>query len=251
MFDDLGDPSGPPAGDALGRVLTRARRRRVAQRGAFAFVAPGAVAIIAVGAGALDSGSSAIHVTGTSTTTPAPTTTAPPSTATTASTTQPASEFWASRQLTITPRSLGQVVVGMSLADAQAAAGLPFDGAADGAFYPTTLPTGFPHLFVNEDANNLVSCVGAEVTQDPPPNRFQFVSTREGFLLGETVQQLLTIYGHRARFVPAPSGGISPRAGYIVREAGGNLAFYLNSTQTRIYGIKGGGADLTPSSCNG
>ena len=137
----------------------------------------------------------------------------------------------------------------MTLDQAQVAAGLTFDGAADGAFYPTTLPAGFPSLFVNEGPDAKVVCVGAE-TSDPASNP-QDVSTPEGFRLGETVQQLQAIYGSRLRYLPAPHGGISPRAGYVVVETDGNLAFDVDPGNGTIYGIKGGGSDLTPSSCNG
>lgn len=87
MFDDLADPLGPPTGEALGLVLARARRRRFAQRSAFAVIVAGAVAAIAVGANALDSGSSAIRVAGTSNPAPGPTTTTVPPTSTSSTTT--------------------------------------------------------------------------------------------------------------------------------------------------------------------
>jgi len=258
IFDDLGDPSGGPSSrDALERVLARARRRRATRRSAFALVVVGAVAALAVGASALGAGSDAIHVEGTTTTNTAPTSTAPSpsttsgSTSTTASTTTPpvvTSERWTDSGLTLTPTSLGSVHIGMTPTQAEAAAGVPFDGHADGAFYPTSLPVGYPHLFVNEDSNNLVSCFGAEIGDTTTP---QVVTTTEGFHLGDTVQRLLAIYGSRAHFVQASAGGISPRAGYVVTEPGGRLAFYVDNSNTRILGIKGGGADLTPSSCNG
>lgn len=253
MFDDLADPLGPPTGDALGSVLARARRRRVTRVGSTALIAVVAVAAIAVAANALGSSSKTVHVAGTTTT--SPTTTTAPSSATsatsTSTTTQPVAspELWSGLQLTITPKSLGQVTVGMTLDQAQAAAGVAIDGAADSAFFPTTLPADFPHLFFNEDPSNTVSCVGAEIA-DYATNP-QTVVTPEGFRLGDTVQQLLTIYGSRARYSPAPPTGISTRAGYVVTEPDGNLAFYIDETTGRIYGIKGGGADLTPSSCNG
>jgi hypothetical protein len=258
MFDDLEDPFGPPTGNALSRVLARARRRRAIRRNSAALIVVVAVAATAVGANALDSGKRAIHVAGPSTTQPAPTSTSastpsPTSTttttSTTTSTTQPASELWTSSHLTITPRSLGQVVVGMTLPEAQIAAGLTFDGTGDGAFFPTTLPAGFPHLFVNAAVDDHVSCVGVEsgnVTTFP-----QTVVTSEGFRLGDTVSQLLAVYGSRATYLPAPPSGIAPSPGYVVTEADGNLAFSVDITQTRIVAIKGGGADVTPSTCTG
>ena len=259
MFDDLADPLGPPTGDALGRVLTRARRRRATQRTAGALIAVVAVVsvavAVAVAASALDSRSSAVHIAATTTTKPTPTTPPPPSsttsTTTTTTSTQPVGggELWSGAQLTITPRSLGRVTVGMTFDQAQTASGVAIDGAADGAFFPTALPSGFPHLFFNEHPSNAVSCVGAELADLATIP--QTVSTPEGFRLGGTVHQLLAVYGSRATYSDAPPSGISPRAGYVVTEPGGNLAFDVDPTTSRVYGIKGGGTDLTPSACNG
>lgn len=255
-FDDLADPLGPPPGDALRTVLARARRRRATHRAAAVVI--GAVAVVSIAASAValkPSGSSTLAVsskpsTPTTGSTVAPTTTSFVGTSTT-STTRPITSagLWSDRQLTITPHSLGRVQVGMTLAQAQTATGLAFDGSGDGAYYPTTLPAGYPHLFVGEVANGVAGCVGAEIG-DAAVNP-QEVLTPEGFRLGDTVERLKSVYGSGARYVPAPSGGISPRAGYVVTEPDGNLAFYVDSTNTRIFGIKGGGRDLTPSACNG
>ncbi len=136
----------------------------------------------------------------------------------------------------------------MTLNRAQRAAGAVFDGAGDGASYPTTLPAGYPHLFVRAGADNKVSCVGADIADRSTP---QTVSTAAGFHLGDTVQRLIAIYGVRARYSPAPPIGMAPRAGYVVEGPDGNLAFDVDNTNTWIFGIKGGGRDLTPSSCPG
>ncbi len=137
----------------------------------------------------------------------------------------------------------------MTLAEAQTAARVEFDASADGAYYPTTLPTGYPHLYVAEVLNNTLACFGAEIAD--PSTHAQVVSTPEGFRLGDTVQTLKSVYGRRAKYLPASSGGIAPRTGYVVAEPRGNLAFYVDSTNTWVLGIKGGGPDLTPSSCSG
>jgi len=262
IFDDLGDPLGPPEGDALGAVLARARRKRVVRRGTVAVLAVVGVAAFAVSANAFTAKSGHVHVEGPRTTvSPSVTSTSTASTTTTATSTttsgvtttstSPSSgaEPWSGQQLTITPQSLGGVRVGMTLDEAQQAAGYAFDGTGDGAYYSTTVPAGFPHLFVRLDQRGDVSCVGAEISDQASIP--QAISTPEGFRLGETVPRLQAVYGARARFVPAPAGGISPRAGYVVTEAGGALAFYVDNTNTRILGIKGGGTDLTPSSCSG
>ncbi len=189
-----------------------------------------------------------------------PTTTVPSSTPLTV----PGSDagVWRATHLTITPTALGSVQAGTTLAQAQFAAGIAFDGQADGAFYPTKLPSGFPHLFVHlsPGVDGKIICVGAEI--DPGGTNPQTVETPEGFRLGGTVEQLQAIYGSRLLYRPAPTGGISPHAGYVVQEPTGDLAFLLDNTRARIVGIKGappiaisvGGTAfyrLTPSSCNG
>lgn len=136
----------------------------------------------------------------------------------------------------------------MTLDEAQFAAGVKFDGRGDGAYYPTSLPAGFPHVFVNLGTGTTVACVGAEI--GPSDTIAQTVVTPEGFRLGDTVAQLQAVYGTRARFSPAPPTGLSPRAGYVVDEAGGTLAFYVDSANTRVLGMKGG-PGVTPSTCSG
>ena len=177
-----------------------------------------------------------------------PTSTVVTSGATTTSTAPAADDAsWTGLRLTITQQTLGHVRVGMTIAQAEAAAGVAFDGMADGAAYPTTLPAGYPHLFVDELPNGTVSCVGAEIgaAQHSP----QTVATPDGLRLGDTVHQLVAIYGSRARYVPKPSGGISPHAGYVVTEPDGNLA--ISVFGSTVVGIKGGAHDLTPSGCTG
>lgn len=152
--------------------------------------------------------------------------------------------LWTARRLTITPTSLGGVRVGMTLAEAQAAAGAAFDAAGDGYSYPSTLPAGYPHLYVGRDP---VDCVGAEGASTA-----QAVATPEGFRLGDSVRALLAVYGSRARYVPAPTGGgMTDYAEYIVAEAGGNLVFMVDPAGQRVTGIAGGGSGLDPNSCTG
>ena len=270
LFDNLDDPLGPPAGDALGAVLERVRRHRVVRRGAVAAVALLVLASAGISASALGPSNGKVHVAGNGTTVPAPRpsssvpgttdTTETTSTSSTTSTTSPSTTTttspsgqlgpapWSGAKLMITPASLGGVGVGMPLDQGQVAAGLTFDGSADGAYYPTALPAGYPHLFVRAGPDNVITCVSAQIAGVPTP---QAVATPQGFTLGDTVQQLLTIYGSRARYVPAPTTGISPRAGYVVAESNGNLVFEVDNTNTRVLGIAGGGSDLTPSTCPG
>ena len=254
-FDDLRDALGPPKGDALGKVLARVRRRRVARRSVAALIALAGIVAIAVSADAVMRRPNSVHIVSPDSTVPTPTiptTFATNTTATTRATTastQPArgNGLWSGLQLTITQQSLGRVRVGMTLDQAQTAAGVVFDGMGDGAVYPRTLPAGYPHLYVGEGPNHTVVCVGAEIAYSSATP--QTVATRDGLHLGDSAQQLLTIYGGRARYVPKPATGISPAAGYVVTEADGNLAFSVYNS--RVVGIKGGAHDVTPSSCTG
>jgi hypothetical protein len=273
QFDHLEDPLGPPSRDAFGTVLARARRRRLLRRATAAGVTVVAVVAIAVSASA-QIGSDKVHVvspstspapvtsvppstaaTTTTTTVPAtttstapapttttPTTTTPPSNAPTQSPTDPGAT-WAASRLTITPQSLGRVRVGMTLNRAQVAAGMTFDGSGDGTFYPTALPRGIS-MFVTLTGQKTVRCVAAQTDQPPPKT----VVTPEGFVLGDSVQKLLAVYGNRATFIPQPAGGgYNPVPGYVVHEGDGDLAFQLDASKNRISGILGGARGLQPS----
>ncbi len=236
IFDDLGDPLGTPAGAALGTVLARSRRRRAAHRSAAALAALVAVVTIAASANALiGSRSSAVHVVGQPSTVPART----PTTRVAPHDTIPTqlangSGPWSDPALTITPRSLGGVRVGMSQTDAQTAAGFSFDAGGDGFVYPTTLPARFPHDYVGMTGpygNETVGCVGASLWAGSKTSS-QTISTPEGFRLGGTVQQLKAVYGSRVRYVAAPSSGMTTNAGYVVAEPGGYLAFVVGRSLT-------------------
>jgi hypothetical protein len=134
----------------------------------------------------------------------------------------------------------------MTLAQAQTAAGVIFDGVGDGAYYPTTLPAGYPHLFVN---GATVRCVGAQI--GPLAVTSQTVTTPEGMQLGDSVGKLRAIYGNRATYYPSPSGGMTAHAGYVVSEAGGDLVFQVDGAGGRVIGITGGPSGLTPNNCSG
>lgn len=153
---------------------------------------------------------------------------------------------WTEPQLTITAESLGAVQLGMTLAQAEAAAGLNFDGMGDGMAYPTALPD---HLYVGLLSDGTVGCVGAGEAQ--PAGSRQTVSTPEGFQLGDTVQALLSIYGSRAQSVPAPTSGLSSAAGYIVADNGGNLLFFVDPTDATVTQIAGGPNVTNSNSCPG
>lgn len=150
---------------------------------------------------------------------------------------------WSDRHLVITPFSLGRVRTGMSLKEADRAAGLTLEEVGDGFAYPTPGPrAGMAILSVFANNAGPVGCViagGAPTAQ--------VISTPEGFVLGESVAQLKQTYGAKLVYVPAPASGFQPVPGYVVSEDGGVLAFVLAGG--RITGIVGGPAGTTPSLC--
>ncbi len=178
------------------------------------------------------------------------TTTSPPPTAAPVAQHPPAvdSTPWTASRLTITPQSLGAVRVGMTLTQAQSAAGVTFDGFGDGFAYPTTLPAGFPHDFVGGTGNNpagVVTCVGSSGLPTG-----QSVATPQGLHLGDPESQVVAVYGAQARPVPAPTtGGMTDYSGYVVSTPTGNFAFVV--TNRRVSEIEGGDSSLGPNSCTG
>lgn len=149
---------------------------------------------------------------------------------------------WTSPALIITARSLGDVRIGMTSAEAQQAAGATFDDGGDGAIYPAKLPAGFAHLYVHGDP---VTCVGAG---GPSPR--QTISTLEGFRLGDTVKKLLAIYGNRAHYMQDVNPGLTANNGYVVAEASGSLAFAVDESNETVTEITGG-PGVDPNSCPG
>jgi pimeloyl-ACP methyl ester carboxylesterase len=159
------------------------------------------------------------------------------------------SQLWSDQHLTITPTSLGQVHLGMTLTQAQAAAGVVFDGAGDGYTYPEELPAGYAHDYVGGAyGNHPVTCIGTRGSATST----QTVSTPEGVSLGDPASKVTQVYRSAAAFVPMPTGGgLDPRAGYVVKTGQGTLAFAVDSPTGPITGIAAGGPTLTPSSCTG
>jgi hypothetical protein len=165
-----------------------------------------------------------------------------------------ASGRWTDRQLTITPTSLGAVRVGMPFDQAQQAAGITFNSGGDGyTDYGRTNPA-YPQLWIGGgnagtagSTGYPVRCVGAGGTPTA-----QAVVTPEGFHLGDSIQTLLSVYGSRATYVPAPTqGGITDNAGYVVSEPTGHLVFILDYTGHHISAIAGGPSSLGPNGCTG
>jgi hypothetical protein len=156
---------------------------------------------------------------------------------------QSTSALWSDKQLLITPQSLGAVRVGMTQAQAEAAAGMNFDGSGDGAAYSTTAPNGYPHLYVH--AHPKVNCFGAQGGDGAVK-----VVTAKGFTLGSSVQNLLDTYGSRARPFTDPAG-ISPGSGYIVSSPDGDLVFTVDQTKTFVDGIIAGFSGVDSTSCSG
>lgn len=156
------------------------------------------------------------------------------------------SGLWSDQALTISPQGLGAVHIGMTRAQAQDAEGLYFDGFGDGAYYPTELPPGYPHDYVDA-GSGMVICVGAQ----GDGSSAQQVSTLQGVRLGDTVAKMKDVFGSSATYVPAPQGGQAPRDGYVVSSRAGTTVFTPDPAGRTIVGITAGGANLTPSSCTG
>ncbi|KAA0024911.1 esterase/lipase family protein [Antrihabitans cavernicola] len=149
---------------------------------------------------------------------------------------------WSEANLSISASTLGAVKVGMTLDQAQEAAGSVFDGSGDGAHYPVP-KNGRPELYV---VGNSVQCVGAsgDNTGTPP----QIIATAEGVRLGDNEDEVKRVYGDLAQYVPAPPFGRTPSAGYVIAEKSGVLAFSIhNGKIVRIVG----GPNVTPSDCGG
>jgi hypothetical protein len=156
--------------------------------------------------------------------------------------------WWSNRSLAITATSLGGVQVGMTLDQAQWAAGLVFDTQGDGVHYPTTLPKGYADLFVDLGDKGQVRCVGAVGSM----NDTDTITTPEGFRLGDSLGHLKAIYGNRLTHIPNPVTGIEPRDGYVVKE--GNSFLVFSYSKGVVWGVAAGsegfnGEPITPSNC--
>jgi pimeloyl-ACP methyl ester carboxylesterase len=157
---------------------------------------------------------------------------------------------WTAPVLVITPTSLGAVRDGMSLSQAEQAAGLPFPGSGDGASYPYMTGPDTPHLYVRlGSGSHFPGCRGAQATKLSNP----LVETIDGFRLGDPVTLLKRIYGSALTYIPEPAGGgMDPRAGYVLHAPGGTLVFTVTPHGTVVDEIAGSTAnDLTPTGCPG
>lgn len=164
------------------------------------------------------------------------------------STPSPAGAAWTAKSLIITPAYLGAVKNGMTLTQAETAAGLPFPGFGDGAYYPTFTSPDAPHLYlVPHGEAPFPACIGAQGDGKGTPT----VSTAEGFRLGDTVTRLKEIYGDQLSYARAPTSGMSPKAGYVLTEPTGTLIFAVDATATKITEIAASLDPLTPSGCPG
>jgi len=161
--------------------------------------------------------------------------------------------------LVITGQSLGAVTIGMTLTEAANAAGVPaFTAIGDGVSVPTTWtnqPTS-TYLYLSHASYTATSplaftCIGAQLATHPT-TASQAVTTPEGLRLGDPAARVRQVYGNLATFVPAPTtGGLSPRAGYVVKAQNYDLVFKLNAAGTQVIGIFAGIAPATPSTCAG
>src|SRR5215471_12153949 len=196
--------------------------------------------------------------------------TAPPSTTATSPRTPTTSttptviqggQQWSSPVVTITDHSLGAVSVGMTMTQAAHAAGFTsFTAIGDAVSIPTPWQgsarsaAGYPELYVSHwagpsGAAQAFTCVGAFVGTSTAK---QVITTPEGVRLGDPASRILAVYGSRAHYVPAPtSGGMDPRAGYVIAHNGYDLVFKLDTRGQQIVAIVGGLSPVTPSECVG
>jgi Putative serine esterase (DUF676) len=158
------------------------------------------------------------------------------------------SDLWTDPELIITPTSLGRVQIGMTITQAEAAAGFTLNNVGDGYLDSSAILADDAHLYIGGTANGTVRCIGAGDDRSTQ----QIVRTPQGLRLGDSVARLLAVYGVQAQFIPAPTqGGMTNFAGYVVQQPGGSLAFRIDSSGNKIIGISGGLPGLTPNSCTG
>ena len=138
---------------------------------------------------------------------------------------------WTEPSLTITPASLGAVRTGMTVGQAELAAGVGLVEVGNGVWSNQRVVAG---QYVAEGDAGLslvfgkagVSCLdaaGAPTTD---------VATPEGVHLGDTVKRLLHVYGSSLTYVPASQQGINPAAAYVLHGSAGNLVFWFDSAGT-------------------
>lgn len=156
---------------------------------------------------------------------------------------------WTDPILTVTAQSLGAVHVGMTLREAESASGVTFDASDDGARSSTSLPAGHAQLWVRGDP---ITCVGAG-RGNPANPPAQKVSTQEGVQVGDTVEQLLAVYGDAATKMASSDTGRTSFNGYEVAQPDGALAFQIDSNNTivNISGVASTSTDGQPNHCPG
>jgi hypothetical protein len=156
---------------------------------------------------------------------------------------------WTSGALVISSQSLGAVRIGMTIAQAAAAAGGQLVQVGDGVYYPAAgvhlAASAGRGLSVLAGRRGTVRCVSASSRSGHPPA----VRTAQGFPLGGTLAVLRAVYGSRLRFVPGPAGGgIWPAPGYVVDFPDGNLVFWV--AQGKVDQIAGGPGMLPSIDCS-
>jgi hypothetical protein len=132
---------------------------------------------------------------------------------------------WTGSRVTITPGSLGDVRIGMTMRQAAAAAGEQLTLVADRIIYPLGRNGNPVYGALSGDArgpDGTVACLSAVLTPNAPA-----VTTPQGFALGGTTTQLKTVYGSSLRFMPAPPNAPVLPA-YMVSYPNGHLVFTVN-----------------------
>jgi hypothetical protein len=155
--------------------------------------------------------------------------------------------LWSDPRLVLTPNRLGGVLVGSTRKAAQVAAGMYFDLSGDGYHYSSAEPRGYPHDYVGLGRYGRVRCVGVEQSG----RTGQTIVTPAGVQLGDPMRKVRRVYGARAHWVPAPTGGgMTHNYGWVVHTNRGTLTFFTYSGSV-ITGMAAGDRFTTPNSCTG
>jgi hypothetical protein len=136
----------------------------------------------------------------------------------------------------MTPTSLGAVKVGMTLPEAEVAAGAPLRPFPDSGSI-TSQEGECLQAFFSYTTKKVTGFVALQFRSACPE-----ITTTGGLRIGSTVGQLLAVYGKRAKFY-ASKPSMSPSPGYVVSDSDGQLSFLV------LKGVIVGIATGNESSC--
>ena len=146
----------------------------------------------------------------------------------------PSPGAWNAQVISMTDRSLGNVTLGMTLAQASAAAGVPLTVAGNGLAWDGT--DGSPEAAFSGGNGSGVTVYLCGVSHA--------VGTPEGFSVGDTVQDLKALYGTLLTYVPAGPGHGAP--GYVLHLVEGNIVFWPSHDGATITSMASG-IGVTPA----